>query len=405
MTADLFKLELTVDTLPITEKTSHSTFSSVLSTVPALTISMKYIPEKKPIYGESLESLQAYLEQIGQPKFRAKQILDWLYKKRARSWDAMSNLPKPLREQLEIEFEIAPTKRLLAKESADETEKLLLEMGDRSLVETVVIRAPQVGVGQQNSRKTICISTQVGCAYGCKFCASGLAGWKRDLSVGEIVSQLIHVCHLEDATTVRAKEEIASFDNIVVMGMGEPMANYKNLLPALRILNAPWGLNFGARRITISTSGIVPKILELADEPEQFRLAVSLHGATNEVREQIMPINKRYPLEELIPAIRRYGQTKGRMITLEFILIEAINDTFEQAETLIRIALDLNAHVNLIPYNTVPGLDWKRPSITRQDSFYNRLKREGVSATIRREKGHDIAAACGQLKLKTEQKE
>lgn len=405
MTADLFKLELTVDTLPIAEKTSHSTFSSVLSTVLAFTISMNYNPEKTPIYGESLESLQAYLEQIGQPKFRAKQILDWLYKKRARSWDAMSNIPKPLREQLEIEFEIAPTKRLLAKESADETEKLLLEMGDRSLVETVVIRAPQVGVGQQNSRKTICISTQVGCAYGCKFCASGLAGWKRDLSVGEIVSQLIHVCHLEDATTVRAKEEIASFDNIVVMGMGEPMANYKNLLPALRILNAPWGLNFGARRITISTSGIVPKILELADEPEQFRLAVSLHGATNEVREQIMPINKRYPLEELIPAIRRYGQTKGRMITLEFILIEAINDTFEQAETLIRIALDLNAHVNLIPYNTVPGLDWKRPSITRQDSFYNRLKREGVSATIRREKGHDIAAACGQLKLKTEQKE
>lgn len=363
---------------------------------------MKYNPEKKPIYGETLESLQANFEQIGQPKFRAKQVLDWLYKKRARSWDDMSNLPKPLRERLESDFDIAPTKRLLAKESADETEKLLLEMGDRSLVETVVIRAPQIGVGQQNSRKTICISTQVGCAYGCKFCASGLAGWKRDLSVGEIVSQLIHVCHLEDATTVRAKEEIASFDNIVVMGMGEPMANYENLLPALRILNAPWGLNFGARRITISTSGIVPRILELADEPEQFRLAVSLHGATNEVREQIMPINKRYPLEELIPAIRRYGQTKGRMITLEFILIEEINDTFEQAEALIRIALDLKAHVNLIPYNSVPGLDWKRPSITRQDSFYNRLKREGVSATIRREKGHDIAAACGQLKLKTE---
>ena len=363
---------------------------------------MKYNPEKKPIYGETLESLQANFEQIGQPKFRAKQVLDWLYKKRARSWDDMSNLPKPLRERLESDFDIAPTKRLLAKESADETEKLLLEMGDRSLVETVVIRAPQIGVGQQNSRKTICISTQVGCAYGCKFCASGLAGWKRDLSVGEIVSQLIHVCHLEDATTVRAKEEIASFDNIVVMGMGEPMANYENLLQALRILNAPWGLNFGARRITISTSGIVPRILELADEPEQFRLAVSLHGATNEVREQIMPINKRYPLEELIPAIRRYGQTKGRMITLEFILIEEINDTFEQAEALIRIALDLKAHVNLIPYNSVPGLDWKRPSITRQDSFYNRLKREGVSATIRREKGHDIAAACGQLKLKTE---
>ena len=364
---------------------------------------MKYVPEKQPIYGESLDSLQNRFAEIGEPRFRAKQVLDWLYKKRARSWEEMSNLPQPLRSRLEQEFEIAPTKRILAKESSDETEKLLLEMGDRSLVETVVIRAPQIGVGQKNSRKTICISTQVGCAYGCRFCASGLAGWKRDLSVGEIVSQLIHVCHLEDETTQRAREEIASFDNIVVMGMGEPMANYENLLPALRILNAPWGLNFGARRITISTSGIVPKILELANEPEQFRLAVSLHGATNDVRDQIMPINKRYPLEELIPAIGLYASTKGRMVTLEFILIEKINDTFEQAEALSKIALKLNAHVNLIPYNTVPGLDWKRPSLTRQDSFYERLKRKGVSTTIRREKGHDIAAACGQLKLKTEQ--
>jgi len=364
---------------------------------------MKYVPEKKPIYGENLDSLQNRFAEMCEPRFRAKQVLDWLYKKRARSWDEMSNLPQPLRDRLEQEFEIAPTKRILAKESADETEKLLLEMGDHSLVETVVIRAPQVGVGQKNSRKTICISTQVGCAYGCRFCASGLAGWKRDLSIGEIVSQLIHVCHLEDGTTERAREEIVSFDNIVVMGMGEPMANYENLLPALRILNAPWGLNFGARRITISTSGVVPKILELADEPEQFRLAVSLHGATNEVREQIMPINKRYPLEVLIPAIERYAATKGRMVTLEFILIEEINDTFEQADALARIANRLNAHVNLIPYNSVPGLDWKRPSLTRQESFYDRIRRKDVSATIRREKGHDIAAACGQLKLQTEQ--
>ena len=206
---------------------------------------MKYVPEKQPIYGQSLDSLQNRFAEIGEPRFRAKQVLGWLYKKRARSWEEMSNLPQPLRNRLKQEFEIAPTKRVLAKESSDETEKLLLEMGDRSLVETVVIRAPQIGVGQKNSRKTICISTQVGCAYGCRFCASGLAGWKRDLSVGEIVSQLIHVCHLEDETTQRAREEIASFDNIVVMGMGEPMANYENLLPALRILNAPWGLNLG----------------------------------------------------------------------------------------------------------------------------------------------------------------
>ncbi len=361
---------------------------------------MKYTPAKPPIYGESLDSLQSHLAANGEPKFRAKQVMDWLYKKRARNWDEMTNLPKSLREKLADSFDIAPSKRVLAKESADETEKLLLQMDDSSMIETVVIRAPQIGVGQESSRKTICISTQVGCAYGCKFCASGLAGWKRDLSTGEIVSQLIHVCHLEDATTQRASEEIASFDNIVVMGMGEPMANYKNLIPALRILNAPWGLNFGARRITISTSGIVPRILELAQEPEQFRLAVSLHGATNPVREQIMPINRKYPLEQLVPAIKQYGQSKGRMVTLEFILIEEINDTLEQADALIKIALELKAHVNLIPYNTVDGLEWRRPSIARQDTFYNRLKNRGVSTTIRREKGHDIAAACGQLKLK-----
>ncbi len=364
---------------------------------------MKFVPKKRPIYGETKASLEAYLEEIKQPKFRAQQILDWLYKKRAFTWEAMSNLPKALRTELEETFEITPSKRILDKVSGDSTEKLLLEMGDKSLIETVVIRAPQTGVGLENSRKTICISTQVGCAYGCKFCASGLAGWKRDLSVGEIVSQLIQVCHLEDSTTERAKEEIASFDNIVVMGMGEPMANYKNLLPALRILNAPWGLNFGARRITISTSGIVPRILELAEEPEQFRLAISLHGATNEVRDQIMPVNKKYPLEMLIPAVKKYSEAKGRMITLEFILIEEINDTLDQAHRLTEIATDLGAHVNLIPYNTVDGLEWKRPSITRQDVFYNTLKNKGVSVTIRREKGHDIAAACGQLRLKTEE--
>ncbi|MEM9158557.1 MAG: 23S rRNA (adenine(2503)-C(2))-methyltransferase RlmN [Verrucomicrobiota bacterium] len=363
---------------------------------------MKFVPEKPPIYGQTLDSLEVYLKEIGQPKFRAKQVMDWLYKKRAASWDDMSNLPKALRERLSQDFDIAPAFRELSSGSKDETEKLLLRMGDKSLIETVVIRAPQIGVGQEKSRKTICISTQVGCAYGCKFCASGLAGWKRDLSTGEIVSQLIHVCRQEDATTERASEEIASFDNIVVMGMGEPMANYKNLIPALRILNAPWGLNFGARRITISTSGVVPRILDLAEEPEQFRLAVSLHGATNEVREQIMPVNRKYPLEKLIPAIKKYGESKGRMITLEFILIEAVNDTLDQAERLSEIANELRAHVNLIPYNTVDGLEWVRPSLRRQDVFYEILKNAGVSVTIRREKGHDIAAACGQLKLKTE---
>jgi 23S rRNA (adenine2503-C2)-methyltransferase len=237
---------------------------------------------------------------------------------------------------------------------------------------------------------------------GCVFCASGLAGLKRDMSAGEIVSQLLQVCYREDATTPRARPELASFDNIVVMGMGEPLANYDALIRALTILNAEWGLGFGARRITVSTSGLVPKILKLAEEPIGFRLAVSLHGSTNEVREKIMPVNKAYPLEKLIPAVREFSEKHGRMVTLEFILIEDVNDSVEQAGELRDIARDLHAHVNIIPYNTVEGLPWKRPSVHVQEGFADVLRAARVPVTLRREKGHDIAAACGQLRLKTE---
>jgi 23S rRNA (adenine2503-C2)-methyltransferase len=186
------------------------------------------------------------------------------------------------------------------------------------------------------------------------------------------------------------------------MGMGEPLANYDNLLAALRIVNAQWGFGFGARRVTISTSGVVPKILKLAEEPLGFRLAISLHGATNEVRNQIMPVNKKFPLEELIPAAKAFARKHGRMLTLEFILIEDINDSLEQAKKLAVIARELHAHVNLIPYNKVEGLPWVRPSLTRQDRFVKELRALGVTATLRREKGHDIDAACGQLRLQKE---
>jgi 23S rRNA (adenine2503-C2)-methyltransferase len=196
--------------------------------------------------------------------------------------------------------------------------------------------------------------------------------------------------------------ELASFDNIVVMGMGEPLANYDNVIRALTIVNAEWGLGFGARRITLSTSGLVPKILQLAEEPLGLRLAISLHGATDEVREKIMPVNRAYPLAQLLPAIRSFSEKHGRMVTLEFILIAEVNDALEQAEKLRDIALDLHAHVNLIPYNHVEGLAWQRPSITRQERFADILRAARVSVTLRREKGHDIDAACGQLRLKTE---
>ena len=357
---------------------------------------------KPTIYGETLDTLTALLKEHGHPAFRAKQLTEWLYKKRVKSWEEMTNLPLAFRSWLAETFELEPTKFVLTKQSEDITDKLLLELGDRSLIETVIIRAPQLGVGQENSRKTLCISTQVGCAMGCKFCASGLEGLKRNLSAGEIVHQLIQVCRQEDVRTPRARAELVSFDNLVVMGMGEPLHNYDAIMRALTILNADWGLGFGARRITLSTSGLVPKIKQLADEPLGIRLAISLHGATDEVREQIMPVNKKWPLKELIPAIREFSEKHGRMVTLEFILIEEINDSLEQAEKLRDIAFDLHAHVNLIPYNTVEGLPWKRPSLTRQEKFARVLDDGGVSVTLRREKGHAIDAACGQLRLKTE---
>jgi 23S rRNA (adenine2503-C2)-methyltransferase len=362
---------------------------------------MKFIPAKPPVTGETLDSLTARLVAQGEPAFRAQQILDWVYKRRVTSWEEMTNLSKPFRTWLAATFDFMPAELVLNKHSEDVTDKLLLELRDQSLIETVIIRAPQDGVGVDHSRKTICISTQVGCAMGCVFCASGLAGFKRDLSAGEIVAQLLHVCRSEDARTPRARMELASFDNIVVMGMGEPLANYDALILALTIVNAPWGLGFGARRITISTR-LVPKILRLAEEPLGFRLAISLHGATDAVREQIMPVNRAFPLAKLLPAVKTFSEKHGRMVTLEFILIQDVNDSLEQARLLRTIALDLHAHVNLIPYNTVEGLPWKRPSITRQERFADILRAAAISVTLRREKGHDINAACGQLRLKTE---
>ncbi|MEX0329992.1 MAG: 23S rRNA (adenine(2503)-C(2))-methyltransferase RlmN [Puniceicoccaceae bacterium] len=363
---------------------------------------MRFSPAKPSLYGMTPEDLSEVLREGGFPAFRVKQILGWLYQQRAINFGEMKNLPKELLSWLQERYCVSPNSVLLVKRASDVTEKLLIQGEDQSLVETVLIRYPQRGVGNDSSRKTICVSSQVGCAYGCKFCASGLAGWKRDLTAAEIVSQFIHVSRLEAERDGDSADRNVPLDNIVFMGMGEPLANYDNLVAAIHTLNAPWGLHFGARRITISTSGLVPQIRKLADEPVQFRLALSLHGATNAVREQIMPINKRYPLEELIPAVEAFSRKKGRMLTLEFILIEDVNDSFDQARELATIANRLHAHVNLIPYNRVEGLPWKRPNIKRQQAFAQILKAARVSHTIRKEKGHDIDAACGQLRLQTE---
>lgn len=348
------------------------------------------------IRSQTQEELQSQFAQWGQPVYRVAQVLDWLYPRRAETWDAMTNLPKALRASLQQTYSLAFPILARKQGSRDTTEKFLWRLADGAFIESVLIPASAGLFGEPSDRHTLCVSTQVGCAYGCKFCASGLEGWKRNLNADEIVNQVLGVEKLEGAKDERL------VNNLVIMGMGEPLANYDNLLKALKILNAPWGTKIGARKITVSTSGLAPQIRRLAEEPFQFRLAISLHGATDETRGKIMPVNKKYPLEQLAAACDYYREKKGRMITLEYILIADVNDGLDQIRPLAQLARRLHAKVNLIPYNSVEGLPWIRPSEEVQNAFLSALEQENISATLRREKGHDIDAACGQLRLKTE---
>lgn len=349
---------------------------------------------KPDIRSQTQEELAALFAQWGQPAYRVGQLLRWVHHERATAWDAMTNLPKALRQQLEGAFDFYSLALARQQGAEDTTCKFLWRLNDGALVESVLIPANPSLFGDASDRQTLCVSTQVGCAYGCRFCASGLDGWKRNLRPEEIVDQVGAVERLE-------KSGERAVNNLVIMGMGEPLANYDHLLKALRILNAPWGGGIGARKITISTSGLAPQIRRLADEPWQFRLAISLHGATDSIREKIMPVNKKYPLKELVAACEYYQEKKGRMITLEYILIAGVNDDPVQAEPLAALALRLHAKVNLIPYNAVEGLPWVRPDEPAQDAFLAALESRRVTATLRREKGHAIDAACGQLRLKT----
>ena len=375
------------------------------------------------IKSQTGEELQTRLQQWGQPLYRATQLLEWLYRRQVSDWDAMSNLPRDLRDRLRSAYSLKGIELVRKQGSRDTTEKFLWRLADQSLIESVLIPANPGLYGDASDRHTLCVSTQVGCAYGCRFCASGLEGFKRNLGVEEIVEQVLAVelesvrarsdpgalppaLKLEEFPITNHESRITSshrlISNLVIMGMGEPLANYDNLFQALKILNAPWGMGIGARKITISTSGLVPQIRRLADQALQFRLAISLHGATNEVRNKIMPINRKYPLEELMAACESYQRKRERMITFEYILIAGINDSLDQTKPLAALARRVNAKVNLIPYNKVEGLPWERPTETVQEAFLTSLQKQKVSVTLRREKGHDIDAACGQLRLRTE---
>ncbi len=348
-------------------------------------------PARQPALLTSLsrDEFGARLRELGQPAYRAGQILHAIYRERVSDIAAMTALPATLRDRLSNAFvfpALAPVRTLGAR---DTTQKFLFRLPDGQLIESVLIPASPALYGERSDRRTLCVSSQVGCAYGCKFCASGLDGWTRHLQPGEIVEQILRAESLGGGRV----------DNLVFMGMGEPLANLENLLRAIAIINdTDWGLGIGARHISVSTSGLAPQIRTLADQPRQIRLAISLHGATDAVRAQIMPINRKYPLAALLDACRYWRARKKQRLTFEFILIENVNDSDEQARALAGLATELEAKVNLIPYNAVAGLPWNRPSAGRCEAFLRALRARGVAATLRREKGHDIDAACGQLR-------
>ncbi|MDD5691964.1 MAG: 23S rRNA (adenine(2503)-C(2))-methyltransferase RlmN [Candidatus Omnitrophica bacterium] len=334
----------------------------------------------------SLKELEDKLLSWGSPKYHAKQIFNWIYRKGAFEFNSMSDLPQALRATLADSFYILGMELAEFQKSTDGTAKFLFQLKDNNLIEAVSIPAGE--------RVTGCISSQVGCKFACGFCASALKGFKRNLSAGEILDEVLYLKNNS------RKEPLT---HIVFMGTGEPLDNYENVLKAIRVINSPHAFNIGARRITISTCGIIPGIKKLQDEDLQVELSISLHAASDRLRSEIMPVNKKYPLAELISCCHEYIAKTNRQITFECILIKGLNADKESAQKLAALLKDLRlAKVNLIAANPIPELKIMPPGKTEIDSFKEHLFKAGINVTLRRERGQDISAACGQLRLKHE---
>lgn len=337
------------------------------------------------LYDLTIEELTDLIKSWGEPAYRAKQIWEWLYTHKVSNPAEMSNLPQKLRDQLQAQVQIGVLESVVEKHSTDgHTTKHLFKLNDGQLIETVLME-------YDDGRNTACISTQAGCAMACVFCATGQMGFARNLSAGEIVEQALWF-----ARELQARGERLS--NVVLMGMGEPLHNYDETMQAVRLLNSPEGLGIGQRHITISTVGLVPAIRRFADEETEVGLAVSLHAATDEERDALLPINRRYKLQDLMDACLYYVEKTGRRISFEWALIAGKTDTIEQAEKLGKLVRHLKCHVNVIPLNPTEGYDGRPSRPQDVQAFIDKLAEFGVTATVRVRRGIDINAGCGQLK-------
>ncbi|NUL81785.1 MAG: 23S rRNA (adenine(2503)-C(2))-methyltransferase RlmN [Armatimonadetes bacterium] len=335
--------------------------------------------QTQPLVGLSTIDMAGIVEQLGHPIYRARQMARWVYTANCRSFDQMTDLPASLRSLLEEKFQIEAIKLYLKQESADGTIKCLVELSDKEQVECVLLPF--------KDRTSVCLSSQVGCAMGCHFCATAQLGAGRNLTPGEIVDQLLLMQSLSSSR----------ISHVVFMGMGEPMLNFDNVLTSIRLMNKEIGI--GMRRMTISTVGIVPRILDLAKEKLQITLAVSLHAPNDELRKSLMPVAKKWSIAELLDACRSYFAQTGRRVTFEYLLLKGINDQAEHADQLAGLLKGFPCLVNLIPFNFVrTDLNFQRPGSSQVRLFRDKLTEKGIETTQREEKGHDIAAACGQLK-------
>ena len=338
----------------------------------------------KNIYDVTYESLEEYFINLGEKKFKANQLYTWLYEKKIKSFDEITDIKKTIIEKLKEDYTIGNIK-ITNIEKDELVSKYLFELEDKEHVESVLMR--------HDYGLSVCISSQVGCNMGCKFCESGRRKKVRDLTSGEMTEQILKI--EEDI-----KEKVS---HVVIMGIGEPFDNYINVTNFIKNINHPKGLAIGSRHITLSTCGIVPKIREFASFPYQVNLAVSLHAPNDELRNKIMPINKAYPLKEVIDALKYYYDKTNRRITFEYIMLENVNDSSKEALELCKLLKGLNCYINLIPYNETNNIEFKRTKKDKIMEFYDIIKKNGMNVTIRREFGSNISAACGQLRSKKEE--